>query len=145
MVLTIENERRKRSRKNPTPQKAISKNTRYLRYHPMSQYQCIRQGIPLPPGQSPDTFRDHLTFDHLFIFEHVNGPLINRANKDTPRFIGVFQMADGSTLVHPQDQDFRRVYAQRANITQAWDILEDGLPYWCDAHAHRMCKRMSKK
>jgi hypothetical protein len=81
----------------------------------------------------------------LYIFEHENGPVLDRANKDTPRFIGCLCLHDGTTLVHPHDDDFQYVYAQRTSVDRAWDVLEDGTPYWVDAHALRMTRRMAKK
>lgn len=135
---------RKKNKKANTPSVVISENTRYLVYKNPVQFHCIRQGIPLPQGYSPDTFREHLTYDHLFIFEHESGDVLNRQNKDTPRFVGVLQMANG-VFVYPHDDDFQQIYADRSDAEHGWKILDDGTPYWCDTHALRMFKRLEKK
>lgn len=140
-IMIIEKQRLKR-RKLSTATPAISPNTRYLRYRHLVQFRCIRSGIALPPGESPDSYRDHLTYDHLFIFEHENGKVLDRHNKDTPRFIGCLQLADG-TYVHPQDSDFQRIYSKRTDVTCAWDVCGQE-PYWVDTHALRMTRRCAK-
>jgi hypothetical protein len=144
-IWTVEKTRKKRKVHETLSNKSISPNTRYLRYRQHVQFRCIRRGIPLPPGESPDTFREHLTLDHLYIFEHENGPMLDRANKDTPRFIGCLCLHDGTTFIHPHDDDFQQIYMQRTAVSNAWDVLDDGTPYWVDAHALRMTRRLSKR
>lgn len=144
-VKSIENKRRRKERNPHTVLPVISPNTRYLRFWQSVQFRCIRSGILLPTGESPDTFREHLTYDHLWIYEHENGSILDRTNKDTPRFIGCLKLHDG-TLVHPHDDDFQRVYAQRTDVERAWDLMEDGkTPYWVDTHALRMTRRLAKR
>lgn len=142
-IWNVEASRKKKTKTEPSAATKISTNTRYLCYRQGVQFACIRQGIPLPEGHAPDSYRDSLTYDHLFIFEHESGALLNRANKDTPRFIGVLQLANG-TYVLPHDPDFQRIYKDRQDVSKAWHV-DDGEPYWCDAHANRMVKRHAKK
>lgn len=148
-ILSVE-KTRKRGNRSPSQQPnnnvTISLETRYLTFKCPVQFRCIRQGVPLPAGESPDTFRASLTYDYLYIFEHEGGAMLNRQNKDTPRFIGCLLMGDGVTYVHPQDGDFQRIYADRRDVSRAWDVSEqDGTPYWVDTHALRMLKREAKK
>ena len=75
-VKSIENKRRRKERNPHTVLPVISPNTRYLRFWQSVQFRCIRSGILLPAGESPDTFREHLTYDHLWIYEHENGSIL---------------------------------------------------------------------
>ena len=123
---------------------SVSTHVRYNEFRPRehAHLRLLRAGIPLE--SSPDDARESLTERHLFYYV-CNDDSIDRHNPLTPKFVGVLQVFHKGrleyVLVHPLDLDLQQIYAEREDVSRAWDTLCDGTPYWIDVYAQRKCKK----
>ena len=126
----------------------MSATKRYNEFRPEQNphLSLLRRGIDL--DDSPDVARDSLTEAHLYHFVCNNGDFIDRRNPLTQKYVGVLRVFNKNTrnytYVHPLNDDLSQIYAQRTDVSRAWDVLPsaDGnsTPYWVDRYAQRRCK-----
>lgn len=122
----------------------VSPNIRYIHFTPMvSKQKCIRNGIII--DGAPDERRDTLTEAHLYHFVNTDS-CITRQTQRTQKYIGVFcvqlQNSDRCVYVHPLDADWKQMYdGVRDDIARAYDVLDDGTPYWTDVYAAKKLKK----
>ncbi len=120
----------------------ISSAFRYNVFRANDTYSCIRPGIVI--HHSPDSIREQLTEQHLFIFCHYDGWL-ERGNSTIPKYVGVLcvMTEDHSepVFVHPLHADFVQMYSERTDENFAWSLCEDNTPYWVDIYATRSNKK----
>jgi hypothetical protein len=134
----------RRQKQEKIARKSVSATKRYNEFRPEEHPRLafLREGIPLE--DSPDTVRDSLTEAYLYYFV-CDGDFIDRTNPLTPKYVGVLRVFNKYTqqymFVHPLNDDLAQMYAERTDISRAWDVLPgDGSPYWVDRYAQRKCK-----
>jgi len=122
----------------------VSSAKRYNDFRPEEHpyLRPFRAGISL--NDSPDVVRDQLTEAHLYYFA-CDDASMDRTNPLTSKYVGVLRVFNARlqcyTLVHPLNDDLAQMYAQRTDVSRAWEILPDQTPYWVDRYAQRQCKK----
>jgi hypothetical protein len=127
-----------------TARTSVSATKRYNEFRPEQNpyLRLLREGIEL--SESPDVVRDQLTEAHLYHFVCPDPSIVRENGSIIPKFVGVLRVVSSSgscTYVHPLNDDLAQMYAERTDISRAWEILQDETPYWVDRYALRVAKR----
>lgn len=144
-IRALSNKRKRQQQQHEcsTRKVRVSPNIRYIHFTPMlSKQKCIREGIII--DGAPDECRDTLTEAHLYHFVNTDS-CITRQTQRTQKYIGVFCVRlenDDCVYVHPLDADWKHIYnGTRDDVSQAYDILDDGTPYWTDVYVAKKIKK----
>ena len=121
--------------KSSVPRESSTRDPfRLVKWTPGTKYRLIKRGQRVFADKHAivQAYKNNtLTCADLTEFCHVDDKIGRNDNKLEPKYVAVFCVGDG--YVHPQAAHYKQAYAnsKRTAWARAWEMMDDGTPYWC--------------